>query len=71
VDAAGGRLYLSGVDGHVRDQLVRTGKIDAAGPVGIYPATDIIGASTRQALGDAEAWLVRRRGQEGPEDAPA
>ena len=71
VGAVGGRLYLSGVDEHVREQLVRTGKIDANGPVGIYPATDIIGESTRQAHEDAEAWIVRQRGQEGVDDDQA
>jgi hypothetical protein len=50
---------------------VRTGKIDATGPVGIYPATDIVGESTHQAHEDAEVWIARRRGQDGAGDESA
>lgn len=60
VQAAGGRLYLTGVDQGVRDQLERTGKIDVDGPVRVYPATSVIGESSRAAYDDAEAWLVQR-----------
>jgi SulP family sulfate permease len=56
--AAGGRLYLSGVDPALVDQFRRSGRIDAAGPVKIVQATELIGESTILAYGEAEAWLV-------------
>jgi SulP family sulfate permease len=55
---AGGRLYLSGVDPAMYDQLKRTGKVTAQGPVGVYVATDVVGESTHQAVADAESWLL-------------
>jgi SulP family sulfate permease len=55
--AVGGRLYLSGVDEHVRDQLVRSGKLDLGGDVRLEEVTPVIGESTRRAIGKAEAWL--------------
>jgi SulP family sulfate permease len=57
--AAGGRLYLSGVDEGVFAQLVRTGKLRVDGPVQVYPATEVVGESSRLALADAHAWLAR------------
>ncbi|HEY7131370.1 MAG TPA: SulP family inorganic anion transporter [Candidatus Limnocylindrales bacterium] len=62
---AGGRLYLSGVDDHVRQQLVRSGKLDLGGAVRLDPKTAVIGESTRRAIADANAWLV-----EAPTPAP-
>jgi sulfate permease, SulP family len=58
LDAVGGRLYLTGVDERVHRQFTRTGKVGFTGPVSVYLATDVIGESTRQALADADAWLV-------------
>jgi sulfate permease, SulP family len=54
----GGRLYLSGVDDHVRIQLVRSGKLDVGGEVWVEEVTPIIGESTARALGKAETWLL-------------
>jgi len=59
--AAGGRLYLSGIGQHAREQVARTGKLDFSGPVRLYEATPVIGESTRAALADAEGWLAGRR----------
>jgi sulfate permease, SulP family len=56
--AVGGRLYLSGVDDHVRQQLVRSGKLDLGGAVWLDSRTAVIGESTRRAIADANAWLV-------------
>lgn len=56
--AAGGRLYLSGVGRAAYDQIVRTGKLRLTGPVRAYEVTRVVGASTREARADAEAWLV-------------
>ena len=54
---SGGRLYLSGLDSSVTEQLQRTGHVDA--PVRAFEATPVVGESTRAAYLDAEAWLVR------------
>jgi SulP family sulfate permease len=59
--AAGGRLYLSGIDQHAREQVARTGKLDFSGPVRLYEATPVLGESTRAALADAEGWLAARQ----------
>ncbi|MEO8285311.1 MAG: SulP family inorganic anion transporter [Chloroflexota bacterium] len=53
----GGRLYLSGVDEDVGEQLRRVGKLDVDGVVQVVPANETIGESTRQALASANAWL--------------
>jgi sulfate permease, SulP family len=54
---AGGRLYLSGLDPGLTEQLRRTGHVD--GPVHAYDATPVVGASTQAAYLAAQAWLVR------------
>jgi SulP family sulfate permease len=59
--AAGGRLYISGLNPSARAQVARTGKLQLDGPVRLYEATPVIGESTRAALGDAEGWLADRR----------
>jgi sulfate permease, SulP family len=59
---AGGRLYLSGVGPEARDQIVRTGKLHLTGPVRAYDGTPVLGASTREALADAEDWLRSLQG---------
>jgi SulP family sulfate permease len=61
VGAAGGRLYLAGVDDRVRDQLARSGKVQASGPLDVYAATSVVGESTRRAAAAASAWLAARR----------
>lgn len=58
LDAAGGRLYLSGVDPAMVERMTRTGHVDASGPVEVFAATDVVGESTRDAVQAAEAWLV-------------
>jgi SulP family sulfate permease len=65
--AAGGRLYLSGVDESVRTTLVRSGKLDLGGAVVVEAVTPIIGESTLRALADANAWLLEARGSVEPE----
>jgi SulP family sulfate permease len=61
LSAAGGRLYLSGLNPQMREQVARTGKLPLDGPVRLFEATPIIGESTRAALSDAEGWLAGRR----------
>jgi SulP family sulfate permease len=57
----GGRLYLSGVDEDVSEQLRQAGKLNLEGVVHIVPARAIIGEATEQALADANAWLGSTR----------
>ncbi len=59
--AADGRLYLSGLDPSVTQQLRRTGHID--GPVRTFEATPVVGESTLAAYLDAETWVVKRRSE--------
>jgi SulP family sulfate permease len=59
LQAADGRLYLTGLSAHVRDQLIRTGKLGVRdGRTHLYAATPILGESTELAFRDAEAWQV-------------
>jgi sulfate permease, SulP family len=58
----GGRLYLTGLEPSLTERLVRTGHVEH-GPVRTFEATPIVGESTQQAYLDAEAWLVKRRGE--------
>jgi SulP family sulfate permease len=60
LEAAGGRLYLSGIGRTVLQELSRSGKIRLGGPIRAYPATSVVGESTRRAVDDANAWLVER-----------
>lgn len=53
----GGRLYLSGVDAEVSAQLRRVGKLDLKEAVHIVPDSATIGASTEEAVAQANAWL--------------
>jgi SulP family sulfate permease len=58
LEAAGGRLYLSGVDQSVLAQLGRTGKLRLDESVMVYPATEVGGESSLAALAEARAWLA-------------
>ena len=58
----GGRLYLTGLEPSMTERLVRTGHVEH-GPVRTFEATPIVGESTQRAYLDAEAWLVKRRGE--------
>jgi sulfate permease, SulP family len=61
LEDSGGRLYLSGLESSLTEQLHRTGHVD--GPVRIFDATPLIGESTQAAYQDATAWLVKARGR--------
>ena len=56
-----GRLYLSGVDKEVGEQLRRAGKLDLDRAVYLVHADPIFGASTEQAVAHAGAWLGSTR----------
>jgi SulP family sulfate permease len=53
----GGRLYLSGVDERLADQLRQAGKLDLDRAVHLMPAGAIVGESTSRAIESASAWL--------------
>ncbi len=57
---SGGRLYLSGLEKDLTEQLRHTGHLD--GPVRAFEATPVVGESTQAAYQAAEAWLVKTRG---------
>ena len=59
----GGRLYLSGLDPALEDQLERTGTL----PASAFRATSIVGESTAEAYEAASAWISepRRRSRGG------
>lgn len=53
-----GRLYLTGLSEGAYNHVVGEGKLRLSGPVRAYEATPIVGQSTREALADAQTWLV-------------
>lgn len=61
--AAGGRLYLSGVDPELAELLRRTDRVAVSGPVGVFEATELIGESTEQALNEAATWAIHHHGE--------
>ena len=56
--AAGGHLFLSGVQPDLHKQLQDTNRVDLQDAVTVIPASDTILESTQKALDDAEAWLA-------------
>lgn len=66
---AGGLLYLNGMDKQVSRRLERARTLDLDEEVVIFPATDILGESTRQAVSHANDWL--RNYRESGDDALA
>lgn len=64
LQAHDGRLYLSGLDDELLDQLRRVGGVDLDGPVRAFAATEVVGDSTTQALEAADAWLIQHRYQD-------
>ena len=66
----GGRLYISGADRELIDQMQRNGKIEVDGPVAVYEAGAVIGASTAMAANDARTWLIEHGAPRRPADGP-
>jgi sulfate permease, SulP family len=58
--AAGGHLFLSGVQPDLHQQLQDTHRVDLQDAVTVIPASDTILESTQTALDEAEAWLGGR-----------
>jgi SulP family sulfate permease len=67
--AGGGRLYLSGVDHGLAEQIGRSRRFGLDGPIRVFEAEPVVGASTLAALEEAEAWLVSRPEAPPPESA--
>jgi hypothetical protein len=59
--ANGGRLMLSDVHEHVKAQLLRTETTEAIPEDSMFMATDMLGASTREALAAAQMWLEAKK----------
>ncbi|HFD39054.1 MAG TPA: SulP family inorganic anion transporter [Anaerolineae bacterium] len=57
--AGGGKLMLSGVHPYVWEQLERTETFDIIPQADVFPATDILGQSTLDALAAAREWLAQ------------
>ena len=58
MDAAGGRLYLSGVQQDMVDRFHHSQVQDVQGKIRVFHATKVIEASTIAALKDARSWLI-------------
>jgi SulP family sulfate permease len=58
LDAAGGRLYLSGVQQQMIDRFHHSQVQDVQGKIKVFHATEVLGASTIAALEDARSWLI-------------
>ncbi|MDR0810245.1 MAG: hypothetical protein LBE86_14150 [Gemmobacter sp.] len=58
LEAADGRLYLTGLAPGALSELAGSRRFDIDGPVRAFEVTPVVGASTRAARADAEAWLV-------------
>ncbi len=67
LEARGGRLLLAAVSQDVQRQLDRTGEAGWLAP--IFPAEDVIFASTRRALAWARDWLSQQESGEAGEAA--
>lgn len=65
LEAAGGRLYLSGLDPTLVGQLRRTGRLDPKDNVRVFLADPVLGESSRAAYRDAQAWLASLPGSAG------
>ena len=58
IGAAGGRLYLSGLDPDMAALLARTVPVTLQPPERVFGATPVLGESTWAALHEAQAWVV-------------
>jgi len=58
IRAAGGHLFLSGVDPELAQQLIRTRRVDIEDAVTVLQASATVGESTREAYAQAQAWLA-------------
>jgi SulP family sulfate permease len=59
--ATGGRLYLSGVDHAVLEQIRRNRTVEAVTGVRVFEADEVVGESSLKAYHAASEWLATRR----------
>ena len=57
LDSVGGRMYVSGLDPAVLQQLRRNRTVERVGDVRIFEATEVIGESSLEAYHAAQAWI--------------
>lgn len=62
--AAGGRLYLTGLEPRLMEPLTRVCRLVDDNDTGLYVVTNRLGHSTRQAVRDAKAWRYESRRRE-------
>jgi SulP family sulfate permease len=67
VGAAGGRVYVSGLDPDMAEHMTRTESVSLSAPVRAFDATPTLGESTWAALHDAQAWVVETNTPESRE----
>jgi SulP family sulfate permease len=60
LSAAGGRLYLSGVDAATHEQMQRNRTVERSGVVEVFEATNVLGEASLTAYRAAEAWLAEQ-----------
>ena len=58
LEAAGGRLYLSGIDPSLVEQFRHTRRVDMGGSVHVFAAEPVIGDSSAHAYREAERWVA-------------
>lgn len=58
LDAAGGRLYVSGIDPATHQQMRRNRTVEEAGEVRVFEASEVLGESSLDAYHAAQAWLA-------------
>lgn len=61
IGAAGGRLYVSGLDSDMAALLARTVPVTAEPPERVFGATPVLGEATWAALHEARAWVVQSK----------
>ncbi|GAA3716133.1 SulP family inorganic anion transporter [Terrabacter ginsenosidimutans] len=61
IGAAGGRLYVSGLDPDMAALLARTVPVTAQPPDRVFGATPVLGEATWAALHEARAWVVQSK----------
>lgn len=66
LQAVEGKLYLSGVDPALAEQLKRAGHVEVGGPVGMVEATPNLGESSLAAYREAETWLIEHQATDEP-----
>jgi sulfate permease, SulP family len=67
IGAAGGRLYVSGLEPDMVELLARTVPVTAQPPERVFGATPMLGESTWAALHEARAWVVQATPGSGDE----